>query len=162
MTSWGWNPPISNNGSRPSSWMANRWTTRTQPRCGWRTLSLSGAMPGLVGAAMRRGGPVAALRSSITFGRPDPGGLGTRTRPREAIQHGAERYGAGIPRRRGTPADRGTRRCSLKEQPVLPWRPCAEALVDGSAGACSRPWPLALRTGFTRFSVSVEPPADCP
>ena len=46
------------------------------------TLALSGAMPGLAGATLRRGGPAAPLRSSITHaetGAPPAQGEGTVT-----------------------------------------------------------------------------------
>ena len=37
------------------------------------TIALSGAMPGLVGAVMRRGSPYASFRDSITYSKANPG-----------------------------------------------------------------------------------------
>ena len=124
------------------------------------TLSLSGAMPGLVGAAMRRSGPVAALRSSITFGRLS-GEFSGRALVRVKLFNmvlndmGSGFLAAGVLLRTAELVD------FLREQPVPPRPSCPEALVDGAPVPVST-LATALRTGFTRFSVLVEPPPDCP
>ena len=124
------------------------------------TLSLSGAMPGLVGAAMRRGGSVAGVRSSITFVRP-AGEVSGRALVRVKLFNmvlndiGSGLLANGVLLRTAEIVD------FLREQPVPPRPSCAEALIDGT------PVPIptladALHTEFTRFSVSVKPRADCP
>jgi hypothetical protein len=124
------------------------------------TLSLSGAMPGLVGAAMRRSGPVAALRASITFGRLS-GEVSGRALVRVKLFNmvlndiGPGFLVDGVLLRTAELVD------FLKEQPVPPRPSCAEALIDGAPVPIST-LAAALRTEFTRFSVSVQPPADCP
>lgn len=96
------------------------------------TIALSAAMPGLVGATMRRGGFYAAMRSAITLGEQGPAGASGIGQVRVKLfnlllaELGPEFL------RRGILLDRGEMADFLQERDEWFWSGFAGALLNGA------------------------------
>jgi hypothetical protein len=94
-------------------------------------LALSGAMPGLVGATMRRGGFYAAMRGAMTYQEAVAAGPGIGTIRVKLFNLLLPELGPGF-LRRGILLDAATAASFFREKADWFWTGCEEIMLDGA------------------------------